>query len=284
MNRSDILHNIVSDKLVMTVIVINSLVLFLGAFPGLHKIYYNILFPIDYACTVFFVVELVLKVKSMGWKQYWASGWNKFDFIIVLISAPMLLSPILNTADFAVVLILRIGRLLRFFRIARFVPNQDHLWSGIKRALAASVGFIITLCIYNFILAIGAAYLFSEIDPVRFGDPLISIYTMFKVFTIEGWYEIPDTIAANSTPLMGFIARTYFIFTVLTGGLIGLSIANAVFVDEMIMDNTNSLEDKINSFREEVKQQLEASSKTNDDNYQELLRRIDLLKETYKNE
>jgi len=182
------------------------------------------------------------------------------------------------------VLILRIGRLLRFFRIARFVPNQDHLWSGIKRALAASVGFIITLCIYNFILAIGAAYLFSEIDPVRFGDPLISIYTMFKVFTIEGWYEIPDTIAANSTPLMGFIARTYFIFTVLTGGLIGLSIANAVFVDEMIMDNTNSLEDKINSFREEVKQQLEASSKTNDDNYQELLRRIDLLKETYKNE
>jgi len=76
LNRSDILHNIVSDKLVMTVIVINSLVLFLGAFPGLHKIYYNILFPIDYACTVFFVVELVLKVKSMGWKQYWASGWN----------------------------------------------------------------------------------------------------------------------------------------------------------------------------------------------------------------
>ena len=268
----------------MTIIVINSIVLFLGAFPNIHQCYEHCLFPIDYACTVFFVIELLIKVKLRGWKGYWQSGWNKFDFIIVLISAPMLLSPFLNTGEFAVVLILRIGRLFRFFRIAKFVPNQEHLWSGIKRAIAASVGFVITLCIYNFILAVGAAHLFSEIDPQRFGDPLVSIYSMFKVFTIEGWYEIPDSIAANSTPLMGFVARIYFIFTVLTGGIIGLSIANAVFVDEMIMDNTNTIEDKIDRFNAELKQEIESLSKSNDEKYNELLSRIDLLIDKNKSE
>lgn len=284
MNKPEILKRIVSDKLVMTIIVINSIVLFFGAFPDIHKFYKHYLFPLDYTCTLYFVIELFIKVRLLGWKNYWKSGWNKFDFVIVLVSAPMLLSPILNTADFAVVLILRVGRLFRFFRIAKFVPNQEHLWSGIKRALAASVGFIITLCIYNFILAIGAAYLFAEIDPERFGDPLISIYSMFKVFTIEGWYEIPDSIAQNSTPFMGFVARCYFIFTVLTGGIIGLSIANAVFVDEMIMDNTNTIELKIDRFKDEIKQEIEIFSKMNDDNYHELLRRIDLLKNTNKKE
>ncbi|MGD9579734.1 MAG: ion transporter [Vampirovibrionia bacterium] len=264
MIRQDLLKTIVADKLVMAIILINTIVLFFGAFPGLHKSYYNVLFPIDYLCTVYFLLELVIKVHLLGWKNYWSSGWNKFDFIIVLISAPMLLSPILNTADFAIVLILRVGRIFRFFRIAKFIPNQEHLWNGIKRALAASVGFLITLCIYNFILAIGAAYLFSDIDPERFGDPLISIYTMFKVFTIEGWYEIPDSIALNSTPLMGFVARAYFIFTVLTGGLIGLSIANAVFVDEMIMDNTDSIEERVKNLEKELNNRFDALSTTND--------------------
>lgn len=251
------LELLINERFVLLIILVNSIVLFLGAFPDVQNKFKDTLFPIDYVCTVFFVIEAIIKIKLRTWKNYWASGWNKFDFIIVMVSTPMLLSPFLNTAEFSIVLILRIGRLFRFFKLARFIPDQERLWAGIKRALAVSVGFIITLCIYNFILAIGAAYLFSDIDPENFGDPIISIYSMFKVFTIEGWYEIPDKIAANSTSGMGLLARFYFIFTVLTGGIIGLSIANAVFVDEMVADNTNILEDKIDTMRIEFKEEIE---------------------------
>jgi voltage-gated sodium channel len=273
--KDTILKNIVSDRVVMSVILLNSLVLFFGAFPGIRDDHNNKLFYIDYACTVFFIFEVIIKVKLDTWQGYWKKGWNKFDFIIVLVSAPLLLSPFLNTREFGVILILRIGRLFRFFKMARFIPNQERLWVGIKRALRASVGFIITLCIYNFILAIGAAYLFADISPEHFGDPLISIYSMFKVFTVEGWYEIPDIIAENSTPFMGFVARLYFVFTVLTGGLIGLSIANAVFVDEMVMDNTDTLERKIDILQKEVRDELDSLKKYNRKELESICNRLD---------
>jgi voltage-gated sodium channel len=274
LDKNAIKRLFIKDRVVMLVILINSLVLFLGAFPDLKDDYNKPLYIIDYICTVYFVVEVILKVQCFGWQSYWGRGWNKFDFIIVLISAPLLLSPILDTHEFGVILILRVGRLFRFFKLARFIPNQDRLWVGIKRALSASIGFIITLCIYNFILSIGAAYLFADIDPEHFGDPLISIYSMFKVFTVEGWYEIPDVIAANSTPLMGALARFYFIFTVLTGGIIGLSIANAVFVDEMVMDNTNILEDKVDQLKEDLVDELNLMKAHHKEEMQALYSRI----------
>lgn len=268
----------------MLVILLNSLVLFLGAFPSIRLDHTTPLFAVDYMCTLYFIFEVIVKVKSYGWNEYWSKGWNKFDFLIVVISAPLLFAPFMNTRDFGVILILRVGRILRFFKIAKFIPNQDRLWRGIKRALAASIGFLITLSIYNFILALGAAYMFAEVDPEHFGDPIISIYSMFKVFTIEGWYEIPDNIAAHSTPIMAFFARLYFVFTVLTGGLIGLSIANAVFVDEMVMDNTNSLENKIDNLRMELINDVDLLKTSNSEDIEILYKKIEKLLEARSNE
>ena len=46
--------------------------------------------------------------------------------------------------------------------------------------------------------------------------------------------------------------RIFFVVAVLIGGILGLSLANAVFVDEMMMDNTESLERKMDALTEEV--------------------------------
>ena len=48
----------------------------------------------------------------------------------------------------------------------------------------------------------GANILFGKRSPEYFGNPLIASYTLFKVFTIEGWHEIPDEIvSANDSKL-----------------------------------------------------------------------------------
>ena len=80
------------------------------------------------------------------------------------------------------------------------------------------------------------------------------------MFTVEGWNEIPIIIAtaaekANPNGAMFTIigARVFFIFVVLTGGIFGMSLANAIFVDEMTMDNNLKLEKKI----DEMQKQLE---------------------------
>ena len=48
------------------------------------------------------------------------------------------------------------------------------------------------------------------------------------------------------------MVRGYFVFAVFTGGILGLSLANAVFVDEMIVDNNDRLEKMVTNLREEL--------------------------------
>ena len=78
-----------------------------------------------------------------------------------------------------------------------------------------------------------AQILFASDAPELFGDPLRACYSMFRIFTIEGWHEIPDAIGRNASAEWTAFARVYFGVAVLVGGILGLSLGNAVFVDQM---------------------------------------------------
>ncbi len=267
---------LVKDHVVFPVIALNSLVLILSGFPYFRMEMKSLLFWIDYWCTAYFVLEFLLKINLWGWKDYWGSGWNRFDCIVIMLSSPMLLAPvILPAADFGLILLLRMGRLLRLFRLARLVPDFDKIASGLVRAFKASVGIVLALVIYNSLLGVMAANLFHDVAPQHFDNPLMSMYSVFKVFTVEGWYEIPDIIAAQGDPLMGVVARIFFVFAVLSGGIIGLSIANAVFVDEMVMDNTQNMEKRIIGANEVILEKLRTLKKHVDEQYQVLIQQLE---------
>jgi voltage-gated sodium channel len=233
---------LVHERLVMTLIAANSIVLILRGYDGWRERTDDLLFWFEYALSGYFVLEMGIKLGLQGWRRFWAHGWNRYDFAVVAVSSPVLLLPMLDGSDLGVVLVLRSVRILRLLRGFRFIPDRDRLWAGIRRALRASVGVFLALVIYNVILGLGANALFADAAPEHFGDPLRSMYSLFKVFTVEGWFDVPDQIAASSTPSMGWLARGYFVMAVLTGGVLGLSIANAVFVDEMVIDNTAQME------------------------------------------
>jgi voltage-gated sodium channel len=175
---------------------------------------------------------------------------------------PALLGPVIDSSQFAIILILRLGRLFRLFRVLRFIPNLEHLAEGVQRALRASVGVFLGLFLVILILSVSATLLFRDIDPEHFGNPVTASYTIFKVFTVEGWYEIPEALeerasgSAKVTDTRAFAVavRFFFVVAVLVGGILGLSLANAVFVDEMMMDNTADLEAKVDALTEEVRE------------------------------
>ena len=50
----------------------------------------------------------------------------------------------------------------------------------------------------------------------------------------------------------GILVRGYFVLAVLVGGILGLSLTNAVFVDEMTADNNDRLEQMVSDLREEL--------------------------------
>ena len=257
---------IIAERSVLVVIVLNTLALFAMAFtdprlappgdpPGpVSLVVFQVCFWVDFACVIYFLVEILLKILTEGWRRFWTSNWNRFDFTVVVLSAPVLLSPLLDVGELSVLLALRLGRLFRLFRVMRFIPNREHLFIGIKRALKASIGVFLALLLINLVLSLGATQLFGRSAPEYFGNPVLAIYSLFRVFTLEGWYEIPEAIAQNAHPIVAVLGRLYFVGAVLVGGILGLSLANAVFVDEMTMDNTKSIEDKVDRLLTELQE------------------------------
>jgi voltage-gated sodium channel len=54
-------------------------------------------------------------------------------------------------------------------------------------------------------------------------------------------------ISANYSISASFFIYLYFIFVVVTGGIIGLSLVNSIFVDSMISDNNDEIDKKIDN-------------------------------------
>ena len=235
----------------MIAIILNAIVIFLLYFPLFHL--NPILEWMDHFFIVVFLLEAVIKIATYGFKTYFSSRWNIFDFVIVVASLPSISMGILDVGDTSVLLILRLFRLVRLIRFFSFIPHLAMIMEGLVRALRASVFVLIALFFLNFMLAIFTCHFYGQVAPEYFGDPLIASYSIFQMFTIEGWNEIPAVIAArmDNAPLIGLM-RFYFVMVVLFGGILGMSMANAIFVDEMTMDNTRVLEGKIDDLQAQV--------------------------------
>lgn len=246
----------IAEKTVVLFIIINAIALFLDSFPSLNSATHGILTTVDEGCTFFFLVEIFFKVYAMGsFRAYWRDNWNRFDFIVVILSLPSLVIFFFDFKALSAFLVLRLSRLFKFFRLLRFTPHGMMIWEGIIRSLKASVSIFLALFLLNFLFAMGATILFGELVPEYFGNPIISAYSMFKVFTIEGWYDVPDMIYERSGyAAWGISIRIYYMVAVMIGGILGLSLANAVFVDEMTADNTNQVENMVENLAQEFHQ------------------------------
>ena len=268
---------LVTEPLVLTVIGLNGLVLVLAGFPAVRETTGQWLGWVDYGCLLYFLFEAIIKIRRDTFAGYWSRGWNKMDFFIVIGSSPLLLQPFI-AGDVGFFSIILVGRFLRLLRIMYFVPNSEQIWAGIIRALKASAAVFLTLAVLNMVLAMGANTLFGELAPQYFGDPVKSAYSLFKVFTIEGWYEIPDALAASgldSGTVM--LVRGYFVLAVLVGGILGLSLANAVFVDEMTADNNDRLEQMVSDLREELADNQKSGAADRAEQWKALENRLDSI-------
>jgi len=85
--------------------------------------YSTILDGVNYFFTTVFFIESSLKIVAMGFKAFWMSGWNKFDFFVVSASIGDILIGFLFTSGGAS--FLRIGpqlaRVVRVLRVSRLL-------------------------------------------------------------------------------------------------------------------------------------------------------------------
>ena len=230
-------------------IVLNTAVMFIGGFwPD------SLLFELsDALFTLVFLCEAIAKIAEYGWRGYWKNGWNKFDFIVLVVAIPTLASPFFEqTTATSTILALRSMRLFKSFKMLRFIPNIHKLLKGIKLAVRASLLVFIAFVVFLVIFSILSSTIFGTISPEYFGNPAISLYSIFRLFSVEGWYELPDAIAQNGTPFWGLFARCYFSVLMFLGGIIGMSLVNSIFVDAMAEDNNDEVLEKLRNIEERL--------------------------------
>ena len=239
----------IDDKVVLCVIILNTISMyFYGCLPQYKWIEF-----IDIAFTLFFIVEAVFKISTHGWTSYWKDGWNKFDFIIVILALPSLVDPFINGGTFGNTLFaFRALRVFKSFQLFHFIPNITQIMQGIKLAIKASLLVCIAFIVFLIVFSLLSYSIFGKYAPQFFSNPVLSLFSVFRLFTIEGWYEMPEAIENGGGEIMGIFARIYFAILLFAGGIIGMSLINSIFVDAMVSDNNNEVLDKLEHIENEI--------------------------------
>ena len=237
-----------NERIMLMAIVLNTAVMFIGGFWQ-----ESVIFDLsDSLFTLIFLCEAIAKISCYGWKGYWQKGWNKFDFIILIIAIPSFASLFFEHTATSTIFALRSFRLFKSLKMLRFIPNIQKLLKGIKLAIRASWLVLIAFVVFLIIFSILSSTIFGYMVPEYFGNPAISLYSIFRLFSIEGWYELPDAIAKCGSPYWGLFARVYFSVLVFSGGIIGMSMINSIFVDAMAEDNNDEVLEKLRSIEDRL--------------------------------
>ena len=250
-----------NEKAILFVIVFNALLLFLQE-SGIDNPFVNTL---DVCCSIIFVIEMIVKLVEYGFKGYWSSGWNRLDGILVILSIPSLIfyfMPDINL-DLSFLLVLRVLRVFRFFRLVHAFPGFSQLVKNAVVAMKRSYAVFIGLLIMIITFAMIGCGLFKDICPEYFSTPLDAIYSTFRIFTGEGWNEIPDAVSQGVSPVWGHLVRLYFCFILILGCIVGMSLLNSIFVDAMVSDNDEETQKKLESIEaslEEIKKKLDCDN------------------------
>ena len=238
-----------NDRIMLSLVVVNTITIFIGGYFSASKLFVGI----DSFFTLLFLAEAIVKINVYGWKEYWKDGWNKFDFIITLVAIPSLMNIFVETG-FAtnILLSLRTLRVFKSFRLLKFIPNINGLLKGIGIAVKTSFIVCVAFAILLLIISILSSTLYGKIVPELFGDPGSSLFTIFRLFTGDGWSEIPTEIAANSSELVGRLTKIVFAVLFFIGGILGLSLVNSIFVDALAGDNNDEVLRRIDELDKKV--------------------------------
>lgn len=236
MNLKKYIHN---EELLLTLILINVGVLYLHTFDELIP-YYTFFEIVDLLFTLVFAVEIGFKIYEIEGnkklKKYLESNWNKIDFFSVALSIPSIFAFFFDQFEvFTLFVVLRSLRVFKFLRIIEYIPHGKRISSQMFKAFRSVMFIIFAFTIYSVIISLISVSLFKHYSPTYFHNAFDSFFTIFKVFSGDGFSDVVADIEANSGKGVTFMYFTkfYFVFIVFTGSILGLSLINSIFIDQM---------------------------------------------------
>ena len=224
---------------IFVVILANAVVLGLETYPRVVREAGELLRTLNDVFLAIFVVELAIRLAAYGSRpqDFFRSGWNVFDFLVVGAS----LAPGLRENA----LLLRLVRLARILRVVRLLPDLRVLTMAIGRSIPGVLSLTVLALLVVFIYGMVGWTIFNEHAPEQYGTIGEAMLTLFVALTLE---NLPDQLALgrelSDWTILYFVSyalvAAFLIFNILIGVVINsLEEARAI---EHARERADSLE------------------------------------------
>lgn len=243
------------DALMMLCIVLNTFTMGM-VYDGMPESYKAVIDGINKFFTVLFILEAVFKLLSVGTK-YFYSDWNKFDFLVALISlADLVMSDLLNLQSFRiypqiarVIKILRVTRLFKLMKSKR-LEGFNKIIRTLVFAFPALFNVLTLLLLIYFIFAILGVFIFkgTPVGDLVFRDFGVAFLNLFRFSTGEDWH-------LSMYELGGLASRVYFVAFIFFSSFVMINMFVLIIIQQFENfyfnpeNPLNRFEDIANEFR-----------------------------------
>ncbi|MGW4781496.1 ion transporter [Streptomyces filamentosus] len=220
---------------VLAAILLNAVLLGAETYRGFATEHAVRLHWAEHGCLAFFTLEMLLRLAAHADRprEFWRDGWNVFDLIVV---ACAYIPFVRENAT-----VLRLLRMVRVLRTARFLPQLRILFIAVSRSLPGTVSFLFVGAVVLYVYAMVGWVCFGSHDPAHFGSLGRALLTLFLLMTLEGLQDaIYNGLAISRLSLFYYGSYVLLASFVLVNVLIGVvlnSLDEARELDNAALDN-----------------------------------------------
>ncbi|WP_069885842.1 ion transporter [Streptomyces luteocolor] len=165
---------------VFALILTNAAVLGVETYSGVTDRFDDELKLLEHCFLGVFTAEMLLRIASHADRprDFWRDPWNLFDLAVVVCA---FLPVVRENAT-----VLRLLRLARVLRAARFLPQLRIVLVAVGRSLPGTVSFLLVGGLLLYVYAMVGWVFFGDADPEHFGSIGRAVLTLFLLMTLDG--------------------------------------------------------------------------------------------------
>ena len=229
-----------TDRVIMTLIIINAITLGLQTSKTVMSAYGPLLELFDDIMVWIFVVEVGARIIAHRW-AFFRDPWSVFDFIVVAIAVV----PAAETFT-----VLRALRILRALRLITAVPALKAVVAGLLAALPGMGSIVLLIGLLYYVFAVIAVKQYGTEFPDLFGTLGKSFFTLFTVMTLEGWVEVVKSMLPKFP-----YAWVFFVTFIVTTTFMVLNLFIGVVVNAMQKEHEKEFQQELEAERDIVKEE-----------------------------
>mmetsp|Transcript_6874 Transcript_6874/g.10788 ORF Transcript_6874/g.10788 Transcript_6874/m.10788 type:complete len:514 (+) Transcript_6874:208-1749(+) len=240
------------NSFIMFVIFVNIVVIAVETDKGISISGTVVFGSIDVVSLAIYFLEFIIKIYAEP-KKYWKNNYNRFDFIILLVSIFNFFQSFMRSlkviSNVKYLRVLRALRALRALRGIAFVSPLQVIVTAIVKTMGSVLNLVLLLFLIMYVFAVMGFYFFGDPDngdKSAWGTLPACLLTLFDFVTADNWTQFTQTLEKNGLSSIRwfavcFIFLGHFIFTNLFIGVVLQNLEEATEEEKRIQTKKKQL-------------------------------------------